>query len=168
MNVKRASLVGAYLATVPTANLAISAYGLVPVGFGLTAPAGVYLAGASFVLRDLVRESFGNKTALAVVILGSFVSYVISDPMIAVASAAAFLTSELFDAAVYEPIRSRTPIRAAFVSNTVGAVVDSCIFLGLAFGSLELVPGQVVGKLWATVIGVSVLTALRFKGGRSL
>ena len=35
----------AYVATIFGANWALSTFGLVPVGFGLLAPAGVYFAG---------------------------------------------------------------------------------------------------------------------------
>jgi uncharacterized PurR-regulated membrane protein YhhQ (DUF165 family) len=46
-------------------------------------------------------------------------------------------------------------------SNVVGAVVDSVIFLSIAFGSLELVRGQVVGKLWMTLAAAAVLSVVR-------
>jgi hypothetical protein len=42
-------------------------------------------------------------------------------------------------------------------SNTVGLVVDSALFLLLAFGSLEFLAGQVVGKLWMTGLTVALL-----------
>jgi queuosine precursor transporter len=35
------------------------------------------------------------------------------------------------------------------------------VFLWLAFSSLELLRGQVVGKLWMTVLAVAVLAVLR-------
>jgi hypothetical protein len=47
------------------------------------------------------------------------------------------------------------------LSNTVGLVVDSALFLALAFGSLEFLAGQVVGKLWMTVLAVALLWAVR-------
>jgi hypothetical protein len=37
-----------YVGTIVAANVAITYIGLVPVGFGLLAPAGVYAAGVSF------------------------------------------------------------------------------------------------------------------------
>jgi len=43
-----------YILTIFAANWAITQFGLVPVGFGLLAPAGVYFAGLAFTLRDLV------------------------------------------------------------------------------------------------------------------
>ncbi len=50
----------AYAASVVGANLMISRLGLVPVGFGLMAPAGVYLAGLTFGLRDALHETGGK------------------------------------------------------------------------------------------------------------
>ena len=47
-----AFLVG-YIATIFAANWAISTFGIIPVGFGLLALAGVYFAGLTFTLRDL-------------------------------------------------------------------------------------------------------------------
>lgn len=41
---------------------------------------------------------------------------------------------------------------AAVGSNLVGAVVDSAVFLWLAFGSLDFLAGQVVGKAWVTLL----------------
>ena len=44
---------------------------------------------------------------------------------------------------------------------TVGVIVDSIVFLSLAFGSLALLKGQVIGKLWMTVFALPVILALR-------
>ena len=44
-----------YVATVIAANAAIQHYGIVPVGFGYAAPAGVYFVGLALVLRDYVQ-----------------------------------------------------------------------------------------------------------------
>jgi uncharacterized PurR-regulated membrane protein YhhQ (DUF165 family) len=52
-------LVG-YITTIFAANWAISAFGIIPVGFGLMAPAGVYFAGLAFTLRDLTQEKLGR------------------------------------------------------------------------------------------------------------
>jgi hypothetical protein len=47
------------------------------------------------------------------------------------------------------------------LSNTAGVVVDSMLYLALVFGSQELLAGQVVGKLWMTVLALPVLAAIR-------
>lgn len=150
-----------YLLTVPAANWAITTFGLVPVGFGLLAPAGVYFAGLAFTLRDLTHESAGRWYTLAAILGGAALSWLVSDPFVALASGTAFLVSELADFAVYAPLRRRGWLRAVASSNAVGFAVDSALFLWLAFGSLEFLPGQLVGKAWVTLLFVAVLWTIR-------
>lgn len=153
------SLIG-YIAVIVLANWAIETFGLVPVGFGLAAPAGVYFAGLAFTLRDLVQEQLGRLWTVAAILAGAAVSWVIS-PQFAFASGIAFLISELADFAVYTPLRRRNWLLAVALSNTVGLVADSALFLSLAFGSLEFIAGQIVGKLWMTALAVGLLWAVR-------
>jgi uncharacterized PurR-regulated membrane protein YhhQ (DUF165 family) len=82
-------------------------------------------------------------------------------PGFAVASATAFLLSETADLLVYEPLERRSWPLAVGLSNTVGLVVDSVVFLALAFGSLEFLPGQIVGKALMTVLALLVLVPAR-------
>jgi uncharacterized PurR-regulated membrane protein YhhQ (DUF165 family) len=149
-----------YIAVIVLANWAIQTFGLVPVGFGLVAPAGVYFAGLAFTLRDLVQEQLGRAWTVGAILIGAAVSSVIS-PQFALASGIAFLLSELADFAVYTPLRRRNWLGAVALSNTVGLVADSVLFLALAFGSLEFLAGQVVGKLWMTLLAVALLWAWR-------
>jgi hypothetical protein len=154
------ALFAGFIATVFAANWAIKTLGLVPVGFGLLAPAGVYFAGVAFTLRDLLQDRAGRGAVMGAIGLGAAASYLVS-PAFALPSAAAFLVSELADFSVYTPLRDRGWLRAVAVSNLVGLVVDSAIFLWLAFGSLAYLPGQVVGKLWITALAVLLLAAVR-------
>lgn len=165
----------AYVLTVVAANWAIDRYGTVSVGFGLTAPAGVYFAGLAFTLRDITHDTLGRWYVLGGIAAGSIISLVQSDnatipggvTSIAVASAAAFLLSETFDFAVYTPLRERSWIGAVVASNIIGLVADSILFLWLAFGSLDFLDGQIVGKGWMTILAVIVLTFWR-RATRSL
>jgi hypothetical protein len=50
---------------------------------------------------------------------------------------------------------------AVVASSVVGLVVDSLVFLALAFGSLEFIGGQIVGKLWAVLIAIPLTRLLR-------
>src|SRR3954453_5922701 len=152
-------LVG-YVAVIVLANWAISQFGFVPVGFGLMAPAGVYFAGVAFTLRDLVQEQLGRSWTVVAILVGAAVSALIS-PQFALASGLAFLVSELADFVVYTPLRQRHWLTAVTLSNTVGLIADSAIFLALAFGSMEFLAGQIVGKLWMTVLAVALLWAWR-------
>ncbi|MEU9120116.1 VUT family protein [Streptomyces sp. NPDC048506] len=151
----------AYIATIPAANVAVTHFGAVPVGFGYAAPAGVYMVGLALVLRDLAREAAGRKAILAAIAVGTVVSYFLADPALAFASAAAFAVAETMDFAVYEPLRTRGLLVAMLVSNAVGLLADSLLFLKLAFGSLDYLPGQVLGKAWMTLAAVAVLALLR-------
>lgn len=152
--------IAAYIATIFAANWAIQTFGVVPVGFGLMAPAGVYFVGLAFTFRDLAHESVARRWILAAIVIGAGLSAIVS-PQFALASGAAFLLSELADFAVYTPLRQRGWLSAVAVSNAVGLVVDSALFLWLAFGSLEFLPGQIVGKTWMTILAIAVLWMYR-------
>lgn len=150
-----------YLLTIVCANLVIVHIGLVPVGFGLMAPAGVYFAGLAFSLRDGVQERLGRHWTVAAILIGAALSVLLS-PSLALASGIAFLASETADFMAYTPMRERGRwLAAVAVSNTVGLLVDSVLFLWLAFGSLDFLAGQIVGKLWMTALAVGVIVAAR-------
>ena len=157
--------VGLYIATIFLANWAIATFGIVPVGFGLMAPAGVYVVGLSFTFRDLAHEAVGRRLVVLATLLGALLSAFVA-PQLALASGAAFLFSELADLSVYTPLRRRGWLLAVGASNVVGLVVDSVLFLLLAFGSLELLAGQVIGKGWMTAAAIGLLLLLRSPGTR--
>jgi uncharacterized PurR-regulated membrane protein YhhQ (DUF165 family) len=153
----------AYIGTIVAANWAVATFGAVPVGFGLMAPAAVYAVGLAFTLRDLLHELAGRAAVLWAILAGALLSVAVASPQLALASGAAFAVSELADLAVYEPLRRRRWLVAVAASNVVGLVVDSVLFLTLAFGSLAFLPGQIVGKAWMTLLAVAVLLPLRRK-----
>ena len=151
----------AFLATLPIANWMISNVGvtcvpngpcLIPVGFGLMAPSGVLLIGLALVLRDWLQELTNWKWSAVAVAVGAVISWFTSDPFIAVASALAFFTAEMLDLAVYTPLRKAGRHVAVLASGIVGAVVDSMLFVYVAFGSLEFSLGTALGKIYASVM----------------
>jgi hypothetical protein len=154
----------AYLLTIPAANLMIGHVGtcipndpcLLPVGFGFMAPSGVYMAGLALVLRDVVQRDLGKGWSLVAIALGAAISAGLSPLSLAFASAVAFGLSELLDFAIYTPLARRRFITALVASSAVGAVADSAIFLWFAFGNLDHIAGQLVGKAW--MIGAVALT----------
>lgn len=169
---KTIALTAAFAATIPLANWLISNVGtvcipdgpcLLPVGFGLTAPSGVLVVGASLVLRDMVHEAGGAKAALIAIGIGGVLSALFSAPALLFASVLAFVLAELADLAVYAPLRERRLWLAVLLSGIAGAVVDSAVFLWVAFGSLDYIAGQVVGKMWMTLIAMPVLWLARNK-----
>lgn len=155
-----------YIITIFAANLAITYVGIVPVGFGLVAPAGVYFAGLAFSLRDALQETLGRRWVAAAILIGALVSALLSTQL-ALASGLAFLFSELADFMVYTPLRRRGWLGAVVASNFVGILVDSALFLWLAFGSLDFLAGQIVGKLWMTALAVAIIYAWRRSRART-
>ena len=159
-----------FAATIPAANWLIGNVGtvcipqgpcLIPVGFGLDAPSGVLMVGAALVLRDIVHERLGALWALGAIALGAILSAFFASPALVVASVAAFALAELADFAVYAPLRKRHLTVAVLASGLVGSIIDSAVFLMLAFGSLAHIEGQILGKMWMTIAAAAVLLVIR-------
>ncbi len=139
---------------------------LVPVAPALMAPSGVLMIGLALVLRDLVQRRLGVGWAAGAVLAGAALSALLAPPALVVASAAAFLLSEFADLAVYTPLQRRGLVLAVAASGAVGLVVDSIVFLWLAFGSLDFLAGQVVGKAWMVVLALPFVHLLRRRDAR--
>ncbi len=178
MNVNRKEGIAyfvAFIVTIPFANWMIGNVGtvcppnspcLIPVGPGLMAPSGVLMIGLALVLRDLVQRRLGKKWALIAIACGAVLSALIAPPALVVASSAAFLISELVDFAVYTPLQERRLILAVFLSGIAGLVIDSLVFLQLAFGSLDFLTGQIVGKGWMIVLALPIIWFIRQRDQR--
>jgi hypothetical protein len=160
----------AFLALVPLANWMIQHVGttcvpqgpcLVPVAPGLMAPSGVLTVGVALVLRDVVQRCLGLTFGLLAIVIGTGMSMLVAPASLVVASGLAFLISEFADFAVYTPLQQRRLVLAVVASSCLGLVVDSVVFLWLAFGSLVFLPGQVVGKLWAVLFSIPFIRLLR-------
>jgi uncharacterized PurR-regulated membrane protein YhhQ (DUF165 family) len=134
---------------------------LVPVAPGLMAPSGVLMIGLALVLRDLVQRRLGVGWAALAVLAGAALSGFVAPPALVVASAVAFLLSEFADLAVFTPLQRRGLVMAVAASSVVGLVVDSVVFLWLAFGSLDFLLGQVVGKAWMVLLSLPLVALLR-------
>lgn len=165
-------LIMAYIATIPAANYLIGHVGtlcipdgpcLIPVFPGVMAPSGVLAIGFALLFRDLVQRRFGPLVSLSCIGVGALLSFAVANPFIAFASAAAFLFSELVDFAVYTPLAKRYFVAAVLFSCTAGAVVDSALFLLLAFGNIEHIAGQVLGKIYAVLAYLAVRYAVKLK-----
>jgi uncharacterized PurR-regulated membrane protein YhhQ (DUF165 family) len=159
---KRAAAAAGFIAAIIAANYLTTEHGMIPVGLGLTATAGTYLAGATFVLRDAVQDTAGRRAAIALIAAGAALSYLIADPFIALASGVAFATAELADQAIYTPLRRRGYIRAAIASNAAGAVVDTFLFLWVAgFPVAGAWQGQLLAKATITAAAIATVAAYR-------
>jgi uncharacterized PurR-regulated membrane protein YhhQ (DUF165 family) len=139
---------------------------LVPVAPGLMAPSGVLMIGLALVLRDLVQRRLGVGFSAAAVLAGAALSAFLAPPALVLASAVAFLLSEFADLAVYTPLQKRGLVLAVLASGAVGLIVDSLVFLYLAFGSLDFLAGQVVGKAWMVLIALPFVHLMRRRDER--
>jgi uncharacterized PurR-regulated membrane protein YhhQ (DUF165 family) len=156
--------------TIPVANWMIGHVGtvcvpngpcLIPVAPHLMAPSGVAMIGVALVLRDLVQRRLGVGWSAAAVVAGAMISALVAPPSLVIASAVAFLLSESADLAVYTPLARRGLVVAVVASSLAGLVVDSIVFLWLAFGSLEFLLGQIVGKAWMVLLSIPFVHYLR-------
>ncbi|MDA8373183.1 MAG: VUT family protein [Actinomycetota bacterium] len=150
-----------YVAVIVGANWMIGHVGtpipgahVLPVGFGLQAPSGVYLAALAFVARDMLQRVGGAKAGVAAILVGAGISAFVASAHLAFASGATFLLSETCDFLIYTPLQKRNFPLAVLASGVVGDVVDSTVFLTLAGIPLALaLPGQLLGKLWVMLLG---------------
>lgn len=151
----------AFIATILAANWLVTHVGIIDIGFGLKAPAGVLVVGVAFTLRDIVQRTLGPYVVIAAIVAGALLSVLVS-PAFALASGAAFLFSELADLGVYTPLMRRSWLGAVALSNTVGLVVDSVLFLWLSpLPVAGLLAGQVVGKAYMTAAAVACIALAR-------
>lgn len=134
---------------------------MIPVGFGFVAPSGVLMVGAALVLRDIVHERLGASYALSAICLGAVLSGFLAPSSLVLASTFAFLLAELADFAVYSPLRKRQLGLAVLASGIAGALIDSAVFLWLAFGSLAFIEGQLLGKVWMSLAAFLVIQTAR-------
>jgi queuosine precursor transporter len=162
--------------TIPVANWLIGQVGttciaprgpcVLPVAPGVLAPSGVMMVGVALVLRDLVQRRLGTALSAVAILIGAAISALVAPPSLILASAVAFLLSEFADLAVYTPLARRRLVAAVVASSCAGVVIDSIVFLWLAFGSLEFLPGQVIGKAWMVLLSIPFVVWLRRRDER--
>lgn len=138
----------------------------IPVWPGISAPSGVLAVGGALVLRDLVQRRLGIRWAIGAIVVGAALSGFVAPPAWVLASVVAFLLSETADLAVFTPLQRRSLVMAVAASGVVGIVVDSLLFLSLAFGSLDFLAGQMIGKSWALVMALPLVHLLRLRDTR--
>ena len=157
-----------------------------------TVPAAIYIFALTFTLIDLINEGMGKRAARRVVycafaanVLLALYSLVIVrlpspvwfsaaksyaevfavTPRIVLASLTAFLISGLLDVELFAKLKARlNPGWRVVASNVVSTLVDSVVFISLAFlGSfpvgavLMLILGQYVVKLAVTGLSVPLI-----------
>jgi uncharacterized PurR-regulated membrane protein YhhQ (DUF165 family) len=159
-----------FILCVPAANWMIGNLGtvcppgnpcLIPVAPGIMAPSGVVMIGLALVLRDLVQRRLGVGFAALGILVGAAISVFFAPPALVIASAVAFLFSEIADLAVFTPLQKRGLVLAVLISSIVGLVIDSLLFLWLAFGSFEFLNGQIIGKAWMVLFALPFVHLIR-------
>jgi uncharacterized PurR-regulated membrane protein YhhQ (DUF165 family) len=172
----------AFMACIPLANWLIGHVGttcvpgghgpcLVPVfpwspqGGPMMAPSGVTMIGIALVLRDLVQRRLGRTAGLLAIAAGAVLSGAVAPPQLVMASMTAFFVSEFVDFLVYTPLQKRGLVLAVLASSLVGLVADSLLFLWLAFGSLEFLEGQILGKAWMVLLALPIVHWIRKREG---
>jgi uncharacterized integral membrane protein (TIGR00697 family) len=178
---KADALVGLYVAFVLISN--IIAYKIVEFDFGFVtffATSATLVYSVTFLISDLVNEKFGRKetqkmifiafiTQLAVAFFiwlaislksapfwtdqESFVRILGFAPRVMVASWAAFLISENFDAYVYAWFKKKTQGKHLWMRNAFSSIpsmaIDTVVFVTIAFLGVQ--------PLWPLIIGVLVI-----------
>lgn len=129
------------------------------------APAGVYVVGVAFLLRDTVQRFAGQLIALLAIAVGCGLSALVS-PTLAGASAAAFAASELTGLLVFWVLRGNTAgsagvALAVAAASVAAAAIDSYVFLQIAFGSLDFFPGQMIAKVSVSVLALPFVLLAR-------
>lgn len=144
-----------------------------PVLWGkLIIPAGSFLIGATFILRDLVQNTIGRKLTYgaigAAMVLSAVSSHLLGDTLwIVAASTITFLFSETADTEIYSRLRLPMSLRVLY-SGLVGGMFDSVIFvviglspIGAGFLPWDLVgyaiAGQIVVKVGMQCIGALIV-----------
>ncbi len=163
---------GIYLALVPLVNWSFAWAPRYPIGDtgGIIIPFTV-VTGLVLVIRDLAQREAG-KWIFLLLGIGVGLTWLSAGGVLAFASGAAFLVSELVDWAVYTWVK-RPLSQRVVISSVFSAPVDSSVFLFLA---IPLVPGifniysilaSIIGKLIGAVV-VGWIIHLREKANKAL
>ena len=139
-----------YVFLIVAVNYAFSVVPLVKLPDGTLWPPVSLVVGFVFVVRDFAQREIGHRVLLAM-LAGAVISYFMASPIVAVASAAAFLVSEMTDWAIYSFTRRPLSQRILF-SSAISAPVDSIVFLAgvgilSAAGVVAMTASKMIGAL---------------------
>lgn len=157
-----------YVLCVVLANV-LAARWIIPIGFGLMVPAGVFMIAPIFTLRDYIHKKYGYKTSVVLIFAASIISYLLSIvmgstllSMITIASVISFLISELIDTFIYHKLDKDAWLSKVMKSNLVSALIDSVLFISIAFGFiLPLILGQYIVKVVVSYITGLVIVKMK-------
>jgi uncharacterized PurR-regulated membrane protein YhhQ (DUF165 family) len=140
-----------YIALIVAVNWGFTVVPLVKLPGGEMWPPLSLAVGFIFVVRDFAQREIGHRVLLAMLV-GAGLSYVMAAPYVAIASAAAFLVSELVDWLVYTVTRRPLSERILY-SSLLGTPVDSVVFLwGIGHLSVTGVVAMTVSKMLGALV----------------
>lgn len=153
-----------YLLSIAAANVLTAKCSPISLlGGGLLIPAGSLLAGATFVLRDLVQVKHGRQMAYHVIFGAFALSWALSIALgdaafVPVASLLAFMASEIADTEIFSRAK-RSFVWRVLVSGIIGGTLDSIIFV--LVGLSPLTSGALTwGQVPFAVIGQTAVKAM--------
>ncbi|WP_433886296.1 preQ0 transporter [Pseudomonas vranovensis] len=115
--------------------------------------------GLVFILRDMVQTRFGHG-ALVAMLAALVLSYITSEPAIALASATAFAVSELIDWLVFT-VTKRPLHDRLWLSSALSIPIDTFIFFGMIGALTPAVVGTAMASKFAGVTVVWLAMAWR-------
>lgn len=159
-----------YLLSIVAANIITAEIAPIQIGM-IIIPAGSFLIGCTFILRDLNQMKYGRAKTYAVIFtalaLSGVMAVVMGDGLqIVIASLVAFLFSEAMDTEIFTRLKGTTQKKVLF-SGIVGGLLDSGIFavVGLSPWGLGIldwqqtafaVVGQTLTKMIMQFAGVGI------------
>jgi hypothetical protein len=101
---------------------------------------GAFTYPVAFLVTDLTNRHFGPKLARMVVLFGFAIAVMVSiflaSPRIAIASGLAFLLAQFLDVTIFDNMRANPRWwRPPFISSTLGSILDTVLFWGVAFSA---------------------------------
>ncbi len=185
-------LIGLYVACELISN--VTASKPVMLG-GIVVPAAVFLYAFTFTVIDLINERLGKRGARRVVgtafaanlLLAGYIQFAIwlpaapfysgaaafagtlgSTPRIVCASLVAYLVSSFVDTEIFAWWRTRVggpKWLRVLISNAMSTLLDSALFIGIAFAGVlpvwPLVRGQYAVKMGVTAVSLPLIYAVR-------
>ncbi|NLI91304.1 MAG: VUT family protein [Peptococcaceae bacterium] len=160
-----------YLLAIVTANVITASFTPMQLGPFLI-PWGTWLIGATLVLRDLIQNKYGRRSAyyaiIIALILSAVTSKILGDTLaITAASAISFLLSESVDTEIYTRYKV-TFLKKVFTSGIISGFLDSVVFIVIGLSPLfsgflpwEAIPNAILGQFTVKsamqMIGILVL-----------
>lgn len=142
-------MMGFYVGLVVLVNILFSVVPMIETNIGFVSPVAV-IVGLIFVARDFAQRAAGHMVIVAM-LLATVISYLMADPFVAVASALAFATSEVFDWLLYT-VTKKPFHQRVLISSLFSTPIDTAVFLywidGMSIGTFVL---MVASKLIAAV-----------------